>query len=190
MSRCRPLLGRVPRVRFPDVSAPTAALRLLAPRRRLASRSAPPFRWVPEATRPPRFLVDPCARAPFSDPGGGLWPGPRALRPYVWASSCCLPRYPPRRPPRTCGSRGSIAPPMHSLSTLRSWPHDQTTQDSLPTGGPCLVGRDFHPRVALKVSCCYITIPFLQAYPGARTKPLRGSAATGQGEAGSEGVVA
>ncbi len=31
---------------------------------------APPFRPTPEVTRPPRFLDDPCARAPLSDPDG------------------------------------------------------------------------------------------------------------------------
>jgi len=140
-SRCRPLLGWVPRVVVPQrhrsyCGTPTPrspntlcfSLRLAVPA-------------LPEATRSPRFLSNPCARAPVSDPGRGSCPGPRARRPVLGKllspSASFI-----ASASTTCGFRGSMPPPTHSLSTLRSCPRGQTTQDSLPAGGPrpCRLG--------------------------------------------------
>jgi hypothetical protein len=127
---------------------------------------------LPEAARSPRFLDDPCARAPVSDPGGGSAPGPRAPSPCVSARSFRLLRRSSHRPPRACGFRGSMSPPMHSLSTLRSCPREQTTQDSLPAGGPRPCRLGLAPTGHIERFQSLHVILLSQACPGARTKPL------------------
>lgn len=186
-SRCRPLLGRVPRV-----GSPTSLLVLRH------SDSSPPI--------PPRFVVLRSAVPPvcsvFVSPMGtsttpiglgfvrvarpalrgkrrglpGSWMAlvhvrrsqtpveeesqdPGLLLPCVSAPFFRLPCDSPRRPPQQCGFRGSMSPPMHSLSTLRSCPRGQTHarlasgwwSSPLPVGtfthGPCrkVSGATFHP---------------------------------------------
>jgi hypothetical protein len=51
-----------------------------------------------------------------------------------------------RRLPRRCRFRGSIARPVHSLSTLRSPGRPGTTQDSFPAAGPALPGGIGYPQ--------------------------------------------
>jgi hypothetical protein len=77
----------------------------------------------------------PCSQTPT---------GPR--RQAVTTPRCCLPRFVPRRLPRLRFLRGSITRPTHPLSTLRRGGRPNTTQDSLPGGGPTLPGRDLHPQ--------------------------------------------
>ena len=126
---------------FPNVTVHTAALRLLAPRPRSASRFAWPFRlsrrqrglpgsWATLVhVRRSQTPVEETAQ----DPGHDALCLGKLLSPsasFIASAST------------TCGFRGSMSPPMHSLSTLRSCPRGQTTQDSLPAGGPrpCRLG--------------------------------------------------
>jgi hypothetical protein len=51
-----------------------------------------------------------------------------------------------RRLPRRCRFRGSIARPVHSLSTLRSPGRPRATQDSFPAAGPALPGGVGYPQ--------------------------------------------
>jgi hypothetical protein len=48
--------------------------------------------------------------------------------------------------PRRCRFRGSIARPVHSLSTLRSPGRPGATQDSFPAAGPALPGGVGYPQ--------------------------------------------
>ena len=150
MSRCRPLLGRVPRVGSPtsqlllrhsDSSCPGGAL-LVALRHRSSSC------WRPRGL-PGSCATLVCARRSQTPVEAGR-SGPRARGPAFRPARCCLPRRSSRRPPLGCGSRGSMSPPAHPLSMLRSRPRGRTTQGSLPAGGPLpWPVWDFHPRVAL-----------------------------------------
>ena len=158
-SRCRPLLGWVPwdgspasslQRRHSDSSRPGVAL-LLAPLRRSGR---------PEATRSPRFLSNPCARAPVSDPGGGSSPGPRADRPARWRAPfafCVVHRIglhnfaafgaPCRRPCTRC---------LRFAAALADGPRKTRFRPVVPA----LTGWDLHPRVALKGFSRYIASPF------------------------------
>jgi len=69
LRRCRPLLCRVPRTGSPTSSLLLRHSDFCAPPGRSASRSASRFRFSPAARRSPRFLGNPCIRAPFFDPG-------------------------------------------------------------------------------------------------------------------------
>ena len=80
----------------------------------------------------------PCVHAPLSDPGGRTSAKPLAAS-ALWPSV-----HYKRRLPR-CIFRGSITRPTRSLSTLRRTGHPSAAQDSLPTGGPALVGRAWLP---------------------------------------------
>ena len=79
-----------------------------------------------ETTGSPRFLGNPCQRAPLLDPGG-------PTRPHrIGAGRCCLPTR--SRSSATTGSnfRGSVTQPVGSLSTLRRPGYPDATQDLLP----------------------------------------------------------
>jgi hypothetical protein len=97
----------------------------------------PRYRPSTESTRSPRFLEDPCARAPLSDPGG-----PATFLQTIRAGRPTLPvavvpsAIETASAPTTISFRGSITRPARSLSTLRSHGRPCTTQDSLPAGGP------------------------------------------------------
>jgi len=84
MFRCRPLLGRVPWAGSPTSSLIPRHSDFSRPRRRSASRSAPPFRLAPETARPHQLLGDPsyaCAglKTPVVE-RAGQDPGLAALR--------------------------------------------------------------------------------------------------------------
>src|SRR5689334_5491775 len=79
MTRCRPLLRRVPRVGSPASSLllrhsdfPTPVGRRFVAFASFLPRSL--IRAHEEASGPPRFLGSPCACAPLSDPGGAAAP--------------------------------------------------------------------------------------------------------------------
>lgn len=173
--RHRPLLGRVPADRFPDVNARTAALRL------------------PDA---PAALTCACSTVPGSPGGGGIsqvpgqplrtcrdlrsrwsWhaevPGPAA--PAIWHSKCCLPRSPARQPP-LLGSFGTTPRPIRPLSTLRSFPsrftrsygHARLASAWRP---PALAVGTFTHGLVSEVSG-HFSFLFGQAWPDARGATL------------------
>lgn len=99
--------------------------------------------------RSPRFLDNPCVRAPLADPGGTSAPDHAALR---W----CLPVLSNRRLPQLCLSVLS-----HAARTLPVYASPRqspdTTQHSVPDGGqPCPVGA-LTRWVALRLSCLHHT---------------------------------
>ena len=139
-----PFAPRGPSGRFPHFPARTAALRLPAARHASLRCLRAAFTAVSsttEATGPPRFLGNPCARAPLSGPGGAAASGPSggASQLTQW---CCLPPLQRRRPPRQETFRGSITRPAHLLSTLRGH------------GYPCTDPRPRKTRFRLVVSLC------------------------------------
>jgi hypothetical protein len=122
MSRYRSLLGGVPRVGSPASSlvsrhsdfSGSRRRSLLASPCRSGSRRGPrdlPSSWV-------TLVHVRRTKTPVEE----RRPGPRAGCPAFRSSLCCLPRRSPRRPPRGCGSRGSIPPPAHPLSTTLNPP--------------------------------------------------------------------
>src|SRR5580692_393770 len=149
MTRCRPLLGGVPRVGSPASSLllrhsdfPTpigsrfVAFTLHLPRAFIHTRE--------ETPGPPRFLGNPCARAPLFDPGRAAAPD-LSGRATLLAQRCCRRFCTQRRPPRHRGFRGSITR-LHAPAVYASRPRLPVccltaAQDSLPTGrSPLPVG--------------------------------------------------
>ena len=88
----------------------------------------------------PKFLGNPRVLALFFDPG--------ETSQAEWTRGCC-----PARPPRLTKTkahgrtfRGSIARPLHWLSTLRRGSYPPTTQDSLPAAGQALPDGIGYPQ--------------------------------------------
>jgi hypothetical protein len=77
-----------------------------------------------------------------------------------------------RRLPRISSFRGSIARPVHSLSTLRSPGRPGTTQDSLPAAGQALPGGGRCPAGSQREVSALQSLPPLPSFPGARTGEL------------------
>jgi len=138
MTRCRPLLGGVPRV-----GSPASSLLLRhsdSPRPRSARlRFARRFHLPVEATGPPRFLGDPRVHAPLSDPGGTAASGHsgRAL-----PSGRCDGAF---RCSNGVGSHeltdfGAVSRGLHArclrFATTVTRVLPTAAQDSLPAGGP------------------------------------------------------
>ena len=159
------MLGWVPRagspassllLRHSDFSCPGRA-RLLASLRRSGS--------LPEATRSPRFLGNPCARAPISDPGGGAQAETPGWPPCVLACSL-LPSASFTASASTWLRLSGLNAAARALAVYASQPPSRTDHARLASGwrSPALAGWDFHPRVTLKVSHRYMMILFLQAF--------------------------
>ena len=99
--------------------------------------------------RSPLFLGDlrhACPGSPI--PVEPLEQSLRDQGPYVSLHRRRLPSLPTRRLPPRSFFRGPIPRPACSLSTLRSQGHPWTTQDSLPAGGPALLGGSSTRQVA------------------------------------------
>jgi hypothetical protein len=178
-----------PSGRFPDVLAPIAAPRLLATLpaslrfpslggtlralcicfsdgyerdfHRPGLCTGSPSRPQREATRSPRFLGDPCARAPISDPGGGSGPGPRAtstLRFGSLLSPSVLFTTSASTTMRLSGLHDAARAPAVYASQLPSRTDPRKTRFRLVV--LALAGWDLHPRVALKGFSRYMSFSF------------------------------
>jgi len=161
--RCRPLLCRVPRTGSPTSSLLLRHSDFCAPPGRSAPRSASRFRFSSAARRSPRFLVNPCMRAPFFDPGEEhAGQRPRAFGPALNLLSVAFRVPPARRPPLGIRVSG-LNSAAHIPAVYASQPPSRAVHARLASGwrSPALSGRDFHPRVALKVSHGYMVILFL-----------------------------
>lgn len=90
---------------------------------------APARRISMETSSSPRFLGDPRVCLPCSSTPA------RPRRLAIAAPRCCPRSILRRRPRQVPHFRSSITQLSHSLSTLRSPGHPDTTQDSLPAGG-------------------------------------------------------
>ena len=117
-----------------------------------------------ETARPPRFLDDPCLRAPLSDPGGALALAIRAQNAVAF------------RHLNGVGSRNHKA--FEAVSRGLQTPcvrfaagvAPRTTQHSVPAGGQPSPGRTRTCKVAQKVSIMSNFLhdfPLHQALPGA-----------------------
>jgi hypothetical protein len=169
MLRRRSLLGRVPRdgsptswllLRRSDFSCPGS----------LGSPPHFPFRpTAPEATRSPRFLCNPCERAPSQGPRRGrATRTPGADAPAFRSRRCCLPRCRTCRPSPQSIFRGLPPWPAHPLSTLRSRPRGTSHARLAPRPrSSALPGRDFHPWVASRGFRWLHPFLLSQASPGA-----------------------
>ena len=161
--RCRPLLDRVPRAGSPVSSLLLRHSDFCAPPGRSASRSASRFRFSPAARRSPRFLGNPCIRAPFFDPGEELaGQRPRVFGPALNLLSVAFRGSSARRPPlgiRVSGLNSAARIP----AVYASQPPSRTVHARLASGwrSPALAGQVFHLRVTLKVSHCYMVVLFL-----------------------------
>ncbi len=168
--------GRPSRLALVSLCSAVPRLRVLvrSPSPRHASATGPGLSCLPgalvpgpsveEMPGPPRFLGDPRARAPLSDPGGASAPDP--VRRVGGASHQShgvglheMPCF-----------RGSITRLTRSLCTLRSRGHPSTTQHSLPAGGSTLAGWDLYPRGSKEGFRHFLGhgVLLLQALPGAR----------------------
>jgi hypothetical protein len=98
----------------------------------LVTRCLPSFRdGERKLTGPPKFLGNPHVRVKVFDPGG-TW----HAKPFRHAGvAFCITTKIKGIGFRGSTFRGSIAQPVHSLSTLRRTDHSATTQDSLPVAG-------------------------------------------------------
>ena len=161
--RCRPLLDLVPRAGSPVSSLLLRHSDFCSPPGRSASRFAARFRFSPETRRSPRFLGNPCMRAPFFDPGEELaGQRPRAFGPALNLLSVAFRVRSARRPPlgiSVSGLNGAARIP----AVYASQPPSRTVHARLASGwrSPALAGQVFHLRVTLKVSHCYIVVLFL-----------------------------
>jgi hypothetical protein len=162
--------------------APPAALRCL---RTAVSRSHPSFAPAVAgcAGRGPGVghPVPPAGYLPRRRRGlPGSWGTPRwtcpVLRPRrdrtrqaIATRRRGLPFQAQRRLPRLSSFRGSIARPIHSLSTLRSAGYPGTTQDSLPAAGRALPGGGQCPAGFQREVSAIQSLPPLPSFPGARS---------------------
>jgi hypothetical protein len=163
LRRCRPLLRRVPRTGSPTSSLLLRHSDFCAPPGRSASRSASRFRVLPAARRSPRFLGNPCMRAPFFDPGEELaGQRPRAFGPALNLRSVAF-RVPSARRPSLGRSVSGLNSAARIPAVYASQPPSPAVHARLASGwrSPALAGQVFHLRVTLKVSHCYIVILFL-----------------------------
>ena len=121
MIRCRPLLGRVPRVGSPaSTLLPRHSDFPAPPLRSLSLRSAVPRPCDEEASGSLRFLGSPPVHALLSsDPGETVVPGHSGVALLI--GTAVLPStITNASAPTTTRFRGSFARPARSLSTLRS----------------------------------------------------------------------
>lgn len=161
--RCRPLLHRVPRAGSPASSLLLRHSDFCAPSGCSASRSASRFQLSLETSRSPRFLGNPCIRAPFFDPGGEhAGQRPRAFGPALNLLSVAFRVQSARRPPLGISVSG-LNSAARIPAVYASQPPSRAVHARLASGwrSPALAGRVFHPRVTLKVSHCYMVILFL-----------------------------
>jgi len=155
---------------FPDFVAPTAALRLLRAPWSLGFSLRFQVPAFTATRRSPRFLGNPCIRAPFFDPAEELaGQRPRAFGPALNLRSVAFRVYSARRPSLgrdVSGLNGAARIP----AVYTSQPPSPAVHARLASGwqSPTLAGQIFHLRVTLKVSHCYIVVLFLKAFPGAR----------------------
>jgi hypothetical protein len=117
-----------------------------------------------KTTGPPRFLGNPDVNVPCSPtPAGSRAPGQLRRRDAAF------------RPVNNVGSRGlyssrgSMARPVHWLSTLRSAGRPGTTQDSLPAAGQALPGGGRYPAGSQRKVSALQSLPPLPSFPGALT---------------------
>ena len=177
MFRCRPLLGRVPRAGSPTSSLVPRHSDFSRPRRRSTSRFAPPFRLAPETPRSRQFLGNPsCACAGLRPRWRSVQVRTPGLTPCVLTCSL-LPSASFTASASTWLRLSGLHVAAHAPAVYASQPPSRADHARLASGwrSSTLAGWESHPRVALKVSHRYMTIPFLQAWLVARTKPLRGS---------------
>lgn len=149
MTRYRPLLRGVPQVGSPASSLLLRHSDFPAPIGRRFVDLAPflprsLIRAREEASGPPRFLDNPCARALLYDPGGATAPDLSGRASHL-VQRYCLPRSVARRPPRSPNISG-LNHTAHAPAVYASRPRlpvycYTATQDSLPVGGqPSPVG--------------------------------------------------
>lgn len=126
------------------------------------SRGDPP-RCTVEKTRPPRFLGDPCAHAPLSDPGGPLKPSP-------YGSSDAAFRWDKHvgsaMKTFEAQSRGLCAPCLRFAAGVTSGPRKTRYR---PVASLCRVGTStrLDPSRRFPLQILSLSFPLLQALPGA-----------------------
>lgn len=174
---------RLPAAHPTQLSFPT---RLAVPHRCVPNslprlRTQPPGAWRPHFGRLPNCrLSSMWERQDLPGSWGAHLLTCHALRPR-WATGplpnqtlrCCLLGDMKPSAPRHLCFRGSITQPARSLSTLSSRDCSQTTQDSLPTCWPALVGQDCPAGLPTREFQGVIGSPFPshQALPGAPCPP-------------------